>query len=313
MSVLSSYTYGYDYNYATSSYTMKGYRTSMINNLAQMEKYYFDNLYQLIRVDYGNGDIYHWSYDDIGNRVQQIVIPSGQPPVVANYTYYQNGQSRNSQLLQSDGLSTYTWDNNGNLLAKGATNYTWDFDDRLVGISGPSTSASYVYGYQGERIKKTVSGTETSYLYLSEDIVKETSGGVSANYLHGIGIDEPVMMDRVGARSYYFSDGLGSIREMTDAAGTLQNSYTCGAWGELRSQYVTVPNSYGYTGREFAEEGLYFYRARYLDPGVGRFLSEDLIKFANGENLYTYVYSNPIALIDPSGLHGFVWKGKCAN
>jgi YD repeat-containing protein len=244
MSVLSSYTYGYDYNYTTSSYTMKGYRTSMTNNLAQMEKYYFDNLYQLIRVDYPNGDVHQWSYDDIGNRVQQVVIPSGQPPVVTNYTYYQNGQGRNSQLLQSDGANTYTWDNNGNLLTKAATNYTWDYDDRLVGISGPSTSASYACDYQGNRIKKTVSGVETAYLYLSEDIVKEATAGISTNYLHGIGIDEPVMMDRAGAKSYYFSDGLGSIREMTDAMGTVQNSYTYGAWGELRAQNVTVPNSY---------------------------------------------------------------------
>jgi RHS repeat-associated protein len=301
MSVLSSYTYGYDYNYTTSSYTMKGYRTSMTNHLAQIEKYYFDNLYQLTRVDYGNGDVHQWSYDDIGNRVQQVVIPSGQPPVVTNYTYYQNGQSRNSQLLQSDGLSTYTWDNNGNLSAKAATQYTWDYDDRLVGISGPSVNASYVYNFQGNRIKKTVSGAETAYLYLSEDIAKETTGGVVTNYLQGIGIDEPVMMERAGAKSYYFSDGLGSIRELTDSVGTIQNNYTYGAWGELRAQNVTAPNNYGYTGREFAEEGSYFYRARYLDPGVGRFVSKDPIGFRGGMNLYGYVANNPVNYSDYNG------------
>ena len=276
----------------------------MTNHLSQMEKYYFDNLYQLTRVDYGNGDVHQWSYDDIGNRVQQVVIPSGQPPVVTNYTYYQNGQSRNSQLLQSDGLSTYTWDNNGNLSAKAATQYAWDYDDRLVGISGPSTSASYVYDFQGNRIKKTVSGVETAYLYLAEDIVKETTGGITTNYLHGIGIDEPVMMDRASAKSYYFSDGLGSIRELTDAVGTVQNSYTYGTWGELRAQNITVPNSYGYTGREFAEEGLYFYRARYLDPAIGMFILEDPIGFNKIMNFYRYVGNNPIIFIDPLGLNG---------
>jgi len=51
-----------------------------------------------------------------GNRVQQTVTPSGQPPQVTTYTYYQNPQGKNSQLLQSDGASTYAWDNNGNLL-----------------------------------------------------------------------------------------------------------------------------------------------------------------------------------------------------
>jgi len=313
MSVLSSYTYGYDYNYAASSYTMKGFRTSMTNHLSQIEKYYFDNLYQLARVDYPNGDVHQWSYDDIGNRVQQVVIPSGQPPVVTNYTYYQNSQSRNSQLLQSDGLSTYTWDNNGNLSARASTQYTWDYDDRLVGISGPSTSASYVYDYQGDRIKKTMSGVETNYLYLSEDIVKETTGGIITNYLHGIGIDDPVMMDRGGAKSYYFSDGLGSIREMTDTVGAVQNNYTYGAWGELRAQNVTVPNSYGYTGREFGEEGLHFYRARYLDPGVGRFISRDPFR---GPHKYLYVGNNPTNFGDPQGeyaVYGNNLKDLCSQ
>jgi YD repeat-containing protein len=76
-SVLSSYTYGYDYDYSTSSNTMKGFRTSMTNYLSQVEKYYFDDLYQLTQVDYPTGDVHQWSYDDIGNRVQQIVTPYG--------------------------------------------------------------------------------------------------------------------------------------------------------------------------------------------------------------------------------------------
>jgi len=141
-SVLSSYAYGYDYDYATSSYSLKGYRTSLTNHLAQVEKYYLDSLYQLTRTDYANGDVHQWTYDDIGNRVQQTVTPSGQPPVVTTYTYYQNSQGRNSQLLQSDGTSTYTWDNNGNLLTKGSYSYAWDYDDRLVGIAGPSLTQS---------------------------------------------------------------------------------------------------------------------------------------------------------------------------
>jgi len=246
--------------------------------------------------------VHQWSYDDIGNRTQQVVTPFGQSPIVTNYSYYQNGQGRNSQLLASDGTSSYTWDNNGNLLTKGATNYTWDYDDRLVGISSGTVSASYAYDYQGERIKKTIGGVETGYLYQAEDIIKETSGGTVTNFLHGIGIDDPAMLDRAGAKSYYFGDGLGSIREMTDATGTLQNSYSYGAWGELRTSSTTVANSYGYTGREFAEEGLYFYRARYLDPGLGRFISEDPMGFYASINFFAYSLNNPIEYLDAFGL-----------
>jgi RHS repeat-associated protein len=187
-------------------------------------------------------------------------------------------------------------------LTKASTNYTWDYDDRLVGISGSSVSAAYVYGFQGDRIKKTVSGVETGYFYYAEDIVKETTGGQVTDYLHGTGIDEPIMMARAGAKSFYFRDGLGSIREITDGMGTVEDSYAYGAWGELRVQNVTVPNSYGYTGREFSEDGLYFFRARYMDPGVGRFLSEDKIKLFLRMKHYAYCLNSPIEFRDPMGL-----------
>jgi RHS repeat-associated protein len=111
-----------------------------------------------------------------------------------------------------------------------------------------------------------------------------------------------VYLDRAGAKSYYFDDGLGSIREMTDGTGTLQNSYSYGAWGELRVSSTTVVNSYGYTGREFSEDGFYFYRARYLDPSVGRFISEDPIRSLGMSYLYHYVQNNATNRKDPWGL-----------
>jgi RHS repeat-associated protein len=46
-----------------------------------------------------------------------------------------------------------------------------------------------------------------------------------------------------------------------------------------------------------------YYRARYYDPSIGRFLSEDPLRFAADEDFYTYVLDNPIDGIDPSGLN----------
>jgi RHS repeat-associated protein len=57
-----------------------------------------------------------------------------------------------------------------------------------------------------------------------------------------------------------------------------------------------------FTGREWdTETGLYSYRARYYDPRVGRFLSEDPVRFAGGINLYAYVENNPVNRTDPKG------------
>jgi RHS repeat-associated protein len=75
------------------------------------------------------------------------------------------------------------------------------------------------------------------------------------------------------------------------------------AWGRVESG---APPTFGFTGREWdAETGLYYYRARYYDPVIGRFLSEDPIDFDGaGLNFYAYVGGNPATLSDPLGLGG---------
>ncbi|MCI0551869.1 MAG: RHS repeat-associated core domain-containing protein, partial [Anaerolineae bacterium] len=55
-------------------------------------------------------------------------------------------------------------------------------------------------------------------------------------------------------------------------------------------------------GREFSEAGLMFYRARFYSPGIGKFVSEDPLRFAAGVNFYSYVLNDPINFIDPNGL-----------
>jgi RHS repeat-associated protein len=73
------------------------------------------------------------------------------------------------------------------------------------------------------------------------------------------------------------------------------------AWGTPTGLTGTIPQ-YGYTGREPDATGLIYYRARYYDPTLGRFISRDPTGFAGGDiNLYTYVRNNPVNFDDPSG------------
>jgi RHS repeat-associated protein len=53
-----------------------------------------------------------------------------------------------------------------------------------------------------------------------------------------------------------------------------------------------------------------YYRARYYDPKIGRFISEDPIGFVGGVNFYAYVHDNPLLFIDPFGLHTLVFDGR---
>lgn len=81
------------------------------------------------------------------------------------------------------------------------------------------------------------------------------------------------------------------------------NHFLYDSYGKLISQTGTTPR-YGFAGRELdTESGLYFNRARYYDPLVGRFISEDPSEFAGGDaNLYRYVGNSPTNAVDPSGL-----------
>jgi RHS repeat-associated protein len=73
------------------------------------------------------------------------------------------------------------------------------------------------------------------------------------------------------------------------------------AWGNLQAGDTLAGPAF--TGREWDPEiGLYYYRARYYDPHLGRFISEDPIGFRGGENFYAYVGGNPVSQKDPLGL-----------
>jgi RHS repeat-associated protein len=145
----------------------------------------------------------------------------------------------------------------------------------------------------------------TNYVYEGANAIEEVdaSENLLAKYSQGAGIDEPLSELRSGAVSYYEQDGLGSVTSLSGSGGALANTYTYDSFGNLTSASGTIANPYQYTGRDYdPETGLRYYRARYYDAAVGRFISEDPIRFdGGGPNFYRYVDNDPIDANDPDG------------
>ena len=169
--------------------------------------------------------------------------------------------------------------------------------------------AVYRYDADGRRIEKDVDGTLTRYVYDDDAIALEFDGSnaLTARYSHGEAVDQPLVLERGGQSHFYHVDFLGSVRKLTNAAGTVVNTYDTDAYGNFETRSEAVANPYTYTAREFdAESGLHFYRARYYDPVMGRFISEDPIGLESGDvNSYRYVFNNPVMLVDPKGEASF--------
>jgi RHS repeat-associated protein len=118
------------------------------------------------------------------------------------------------------------------------------------------------------------------------------------------GLDRPVSMWRGGSTHFFMLDRLGSVLGLMDGSGATVATYRYDPWGNLLAETGSVGQPFRFTGREWdAESGLYFYRMRYYDPKVGRFISRDPLGIESGEaNPYVYALNNPPNWIDPLGL-----------
>ena len=219
------------------------------------------------------------------------------PSAVAGNTF-----NAANEMTSFNGTSQ-TYDANGNLANDGTNTYNWDARNHLVGITGSNTS-SFVYDALGRRALKTINGVSTQFLYDGSNPVQEIqNGSPSANLITGLGIDEYFQRtDSAGARDY-LSDILGSSLALTDSTGTIQTQYSYDPFGDTGTSGQASANPYQFTGRENDGTGLYYYRARYYNPTLQRFIAQDPIGFSGGDaNFFSYVLNNPSSRNDPLGL-----------
>lgn len=237
----------------------------------------------------------NYTYDGVGNRT------ASQSSASYNYQRFNR--------LANTPTANYSYDVNGNLISKtdstGTTQYAWDFENRLRQVTLPNgMTISYKYDALGRRVQRTPSnGVSTNFVYDGQDVVKDiNSDGSTVDYINGLGVDNKLRLtdSRLAGPLHFLQDHLGSTTALTNAVGAVVTRVTYDAFG---NSVGATFSRYDFTGRERDQDtGLMYYRGRFYDSQIGRFLNEDPIGLDGGINSYAYVRNNPVRFTDPLGL-----------
>jgi len=253
---------------------------------------------------------YSLTLDNVGNPTSITRDEPLAPPIpaVSDTSYMFD----NANQIQTAGSVGFTHDALGNL--NGASNnrsFTYDYANHLLSATIGSDTFAYLYDGFGNRLSRIKTGIQTRYLLdlnadMSNVLAETDSAGVVQNYyIHGLGLISRV--NSVGQRFTYHYDTIGNTTAVTDASGSVAESYAYDEFGAvLTASTPSAQNPFRYVGKYgVMDEGnnILHMRARYFDADTGKFLSRDPLGFDGGDlNLYAYVKSAPVSHIDPIGL-----------
>ena len=221
--------------------------------------------------------------------------PAGNPTTWkgATQTFNQDNQN-NASTFDLDG-NPASWQ--GNAL-------TFDAENHLTAVGSVLTAG---YNAEGLRVWKQSSAGTTYFLYDGITPIAEVDSSCNVHAVNTWGANGLASRRTVSTNSstFYSFDVQGSTALRLDANGNTLGSYGFDAYG-TRASTDNSSDPYSGFGAQFgyyrdAETGLSLLGHRYYDPGQGRFLNRDPIRYRGGLNLYSYVRNRPMIGIDPSG------------
>ncbi|MGB7985008.1 MAG: Ig-like domain repeat protein, partial [Terracidiphilus sp.] len=252
-----------------------------------------------------------WTYSyDADGQLTSVTLPSAS----AQYTYDANGNRlsavtsgsasnynvNNLNEYSAAGSSVYRYDADGNLVSGGGWTYTYDDENRLTAMANSTDTWSFQYDALGNRASSTHNGSVTQYLNDpsgSGNVEAEFdgSGNLLSHFTYGLGLTS--MVPAGGAADYYHFDGSGNTAQLTNATGSIINSYTFLPFGEPIASTAGVANPFTYHAQSGAMDdgsGIYLLAGRWYSPQLGRFMQQSNSATTGGNsNPYTFAKNAP--------------------
>ena len=275
----------------------------------------------------GRGTTTTYAYDLVGNRLSRI---KGTEPI-EEYDY--NYLNQLTHVQQGTAVTTYTYDARGNQTKQvqtgtgvtTTTNYGYDLANRLISLDvsnnavvPTSTSATFAYNAQGQRITRVENEVVTHFYYTGSALLFTT---VNEYVLQTQNILDPsgalIASKRFEGQAeagqdpyaddyfFYRYDVRGSVTNIVDGAGSVVKSYDYDEFGVTTSTGGGFHNEVTFTGSVADASGLLYMNARYYNPATARFLSQDTYTGSASvpwtQHLYAYCNNNPVNMVDPTG------------
>lgn len=209
-------------------------------------------------------------------------------------------------------VSRYSYNTLGQRISKESSasnaqeSYSWNKLEQLTGVESSEMEIQYEYRADGLLTGKSTNESEQSLLWGRMYDLPVILSDDQYDYVYGEEISPLAQIDKTtGEVEYLHHDQVGSVIAKTDETGNLVNSTSFSSYGE-----GTPVSAFGYAGGWTDEDtGLIYYRARWYDPEVGKFISIDpLLEIT--QDPYGYASNSPLEFTDPTGMIVLLGSGR---